>query len=311
MSEPADEGRRRHYGQFYGLEPLPDRGLPLLVVWGNCLAESVRVCLGSHAHEPDLDTVRIPPVHELTAEDLPHVRRLLARTTILMAQPVRDGYRDLPLGTDEAAALMPSGARVELFPSVRDNAAHPYQALVHGDGLSDPPVSPYHDLRLIAATAGLPGGPDSLEPEELVAAWRQIGADSVATMARRATEQGTLDVHDVVQDAPGRFWTLNHPDNHLILTLTSRLRGRLGLDDSVADPGRVLLGSVRAPVDADVVAALDLPRPPVSHWLIEGSVVEDEAVRAAHTKFYAEHPGVVAAGVETHADRLRLLGWRL
>lgn len=310
MSEPVDEGRRRHYGHFYGLEPLPDSGLPLLVVWGNCLAESVRVCLGSHAHEPDLDTVRIPPVHELTAEDLPHVRRLLAGTDVLLAQPVRDGYRDLPLGTDEAAALMPSGGRVELFPSVRDNSAHPYQALVHGEGLSDPPVSPYHDLRLIAATAELPGGPQTLDPGELADSWRRISAGSAAEMARRAAEQNTLDLHDVVQAHPGRFWTLNHPDNALIRTLVSRLRARLGLDDTVDDPGRVLLGSVRAPVDAEVIEALSLPRPAVPHWIIDGSVVEDETVRAAHSRFYAEHPDVVTAGVEAHADRLRLLGWR-
>lgn len=310
MSEPVDEGRRRHYGHFYGLEALPAGGLPLLVVWGNCLAESVRVCLGSHTREPDLDTVRIPPVHELTAEDLPHVRRLLARTDILVAQPVRDGYRDLPLGTSEAAGLMPSGSRVELFPSVRDNSAHPYQALVHGDGLIDPPVAPYHDLRLLAAAAGLPAGPDSLDPNELSEAWRQIAAGSGAEMARRAAKQGTLDVHDVVQDSPGQFWTLNHPNNHLVLTLTSRLRARLGLDDTVDDPGRVLLGSVRSPVDAKVIAALGLHRSASKDWLIDGGVVEDETVRAAHTEFYAEHPGVVTASVEAHADRLRLLGWR-
>lgn len=280
------------------------------MVWGNCLAESVRVSLGSHAQEPDLDTVRVPPVHELTAEDLPHVRELLARTDILVAQPVRDGYRDLPLGTDEAASLLPSGARVELFPSVRDNSAHPYQALVHGDGLIDPPVAPYHDLRLLAATAGLPGGPEALAPDELADAWRRIAADSVAEMARRAAKQGTLDVHDIVQDSPGQFWTLNHPDNSLVLTLTARLRARLGLDESVDDPGRILLGSVRTPVEADVIAALHLNREALSDWIIDGAVVKAEAVRTAHAEFYAERPGVVAAGVRAHADRLQLLGWR-
>ena len=59
-----DQGRREHYGEFYGLRPLPDDGRPLLLVHGNCQAEAMRVLLaGVGEHR----TVRVPPVHELEA----------------------------------------------------------------------------------------------------------------------------------------------------------------------------------------------------------------------------------------------------
>ena len=58
-----DEGRRRHYGAFYGLEELPGTGRPRVLVHGNCQAEALRVALGT---ADALDTVRVPPVHELS-----------------------------------------------------------------------------------------------------------------------------------------------------------------------------------------------------------------------------------------------------
>ena len=89
-------GRRQHYAHFYGLLPLPRDERPLLVVHGNCQAEALRVLLAGDASP--VRTVRVPPVHELTSEDLPHLDRLLAEVDVLVSQPVRDGYRDLPVG---------------------------------------------------------------------------------------------------------------------------------------------------------------------------------------------------------------------
>ncbi|MGQ5586305.1 hypothetical protein ACUJ8O_07390 [Micrococcus sp. EWR3.9.1] len=45
-----DEGRRRHYGHFYGLEDLPEGDL--LLVWGNCQGESYRRLLGGEPGTP-------------------------------------------------------------------------------------------------------------------------------------------------------------------------------------------------------------------------------------------------------------------
>ena len=42
-----------------------------------------------------------------------HLRALLGRAAVLLCQPIRDGYRDLPLGTAELAAELPSTAQVD------------------------------------------------------------------------------------------------------------------------------------------------------------------------------------------------------
>ena len=38
-----------------------------------------------------------------------HLRTLADRASILITQPVKDDYRDLPLGTDQVAAMLPAG----------------------------------------------------------------------------------------------------------------------------------------------------------------------------------------------------------
>ncbi|WP_241490615.1 WcbI family polysaccharide biosynthesis putative acetyltransferase, partial [Microbacterium testaceum] len=93
----ADHGgtviaRRRHYAEFFGEAPLPAR---FGVVVGNCQAESLRLVIASEA----LPAIRIPAVHELTATDAARLHDVLARASFLVAQPVRDDYRGLPLGT--------------------------------------------------------------------------------------------------------------------------------------------------------------------------------------------------------------------
>ena len=66
-----DPGRRRHYADLY--EPVDHDG-PLGVVLGNCQAEALRQALAGAA----VRFLRVPPVHELVADDLPHLQRVLA-----------------------------------------------------------------------------------------------------------------------------------------------------------------------------------------------------------------------------------------
>ena len=74
---PVD-GRTLHYGEFYGVKPLPpDDGRPLAFVLGTCQSEALRVLLDS-APAATLRTVRVPPVYELEDDELPHLRQLLA-----------------------------------------------------------------------------------------------------------------------------------------------------------------------------------------------------------------------------------------
>jgi hypothetical protein len=291
-----DPGRRRHYGAFYDTPPAG----PLAVVWGNCQAEALRVAL-----EPalPLTSVRVPPVHELTPADLPHLARLLPRTRLLLSQPVRADYRDLPIGTAQLRTHLPAGARVVVWPVVRYRGLHPWTAIVRHprDPSAVPPVVPYHDLRtLVVAAGGRIGAPEA-------AAFRTVAARSVAELARRERRACDVGVSDLlVPLGLDAVHTLNHPANPLLRALARRVLEHLGLPAVVADPGRELLGGIRAPLDPAVLEALGLdPGRARPSWLVEGRAVHE--VRERQRAWYAEHPEWVAAGLERYAADLETL----
>lgn len=290
----TDAGRRAHYGGFYGPPPTGPVGL----VHGNCQAEALRVLLGP-------GFVRIPPVHELTAADLPHLHGLLARCSTLVSQPVRDGYRALPLGTAELAARLPGSARVVRVPVIRYTGLHPYAAIVrHPDDMARvPPVVPYHDLRTLAAAAGRPpAGPPSAEVV------RRIARLSVAELARRERDTD-LGVSDLLRGmGAAAAHTLNHPGNPVLIALARRVQEALGLPVDAGDPGRALLGGIRAPLSAEVVDALGLDAAPRPQWTVDGAPVDDDTVRTAQLAWYATHPQWVTAGLTRHGPRMDLLG---
>lgn len=293
--------RTRHFAHFYGLQPLESDG-PVALVHGNCQAESLRIVLDG----PGLATVRIPPVHELTARDVPHLHAWLARAGTLVTQPVRGGYHDLPLGGQELAARLPPGARVVRVPVIRFAGLYPTHAIIRppgNEGLA-PPVVPYHDLGVLAEAAGL--GP--LPPLD-VGQVRAVAAHALDELRARELAHGTEIVSDLFA-APSfaQMRTLNHPGNVVWLALAARVRARLGLPEHDGDPGRPLLDRLHGPRDPAVLAALGLDGEPRDHWIVDGQRVPVDAVREAHLAWYAERPGVVAAGLRRHGTALRLLG---
>ncbi|WP_165068490.1 WcbI family polysaccharide biosynthesis putative acetyltransferase [Marisediminicola senii] len=309
------DGRTRHFGQFYGLLPVAsDR--PVVVVHGNCQAESTRIMLDAD----DVTAVRIPPVHELVATDLPYLERLLRRTDLLVTQPVRDGYRDLPLGTAELSALLPTTARVVRVPVIRFAGLYPFHAIIRppSDPSLSPPIAAYHDLRTLVA-ASAPGTRDPGEQEGVDAASAPTPATrdqvlaianlSCAELRRREQHHDTVRVSDVF-DAPdfAQMRTINHPGNAVWTAVAARVREAAGLEPRDTDPGRPLLDSIHAPRSSAVMEAFDLAGEPTDHWVIGGERVDDAVVRAAHLAWYREHPDAVAAGITRHADSLRLLG---
>ncbi len=148
-----DEARQRHYGAFYGLDALPPRdNRPLVIVHGNCQAESLRVLLSSPGSP--VRTVRIPPVHELTDADLPYLQKLLGQTDVVVSQPIRPGYRNLPLGTADVLAAAGPDTRLVMVPVIRWAALQPFQVIVRSPDAGEPPLVPYHDLRTMARAVG-------------------------------------------------------------------------------------------------------------------------------------------------------------
>ncbi|WP_139977364.1 WcbI family polysaccharide biosynthesis putative acetyltransferase [Nocardioides litoris] len=277
---------------------------PRLVVLGNCQAESHRLLLDAG----DLESERLPAVHELTPADVEPLRALLRRTDLLLTQPVADDYRGLPVGTDQLREHLPASARVALVPSVRYAGLHPFHLLVHPPGLEqpDPPVVPYHDVRTVLAAAGRPVDPAwRLSPDAV----RAVAAASVAELQRREVRHGTVVVHDLlVRPTADSMRTINHPGNTVLEPLAARLRAALGLPPAPPGVRRPLLAGIHAPLLPEVVAAHGLAATPTTAWTIEGRTVAVDEAAAAHLAWYAARPEMLAAALERAAPVVRLLG---
>ena len=299
----ADPGRARHYGQFYGLDPLPDRDRPLLVVHGNCQAESVRQLLQQAPGAP-WSSVRIPPVHELAADEVPLLERLLQRAAIVLTQPIADGYRGMPVGAAQVRDLAPR-ARTVVWPVVFYAGLHPWQLVHHDAEFGDPPLVPYHDARTVLRAAGseLPTRP-GVAPR--VSSW------SIDELRRREEAAGAVPVSDLVlESGAAAMRTVNHPANPVLVALARRLQEVLDLPASAVDPGRPLLDVLHAPVSADVLVALGLdPAAARDDWLVSGELVPTADVEQAQLAWLAERPRLVADIVSRHRAQLDLLASR-
>lgn len=298
IASPAPEviSRRRHYGAFYGLDPLP-QAFGLVV--GNCQAESLRIVLDG----PERPTLRVPPVHEMTVEDAELLHGLVARAEFVVAQPIRDDYRGLPLGTRQLGESARRGIPVITVPSVRFAGLHPFQVAMRVPGVDeDPPIVAYHDVRTLSVAAGLPVA-DRLDAEGV----RRIAEASVAELRRRE-DSIDVPVSDLLQPvAEGLMRTVNHPGNDLFLPLAARVLDKLGGGDPT-DPGRPLLAAVQAPLEAWVVDAWQLDTERRAHWIVGGEPVDPDEVRDAHREWYARHPQFVTGAAERLGDLLAV--WR-
>lgn len=279
----------------------PDDDRPTLVVTGNCQAESLRLLLDGD----DVRTVRVPPLHELGPADVTDLAALLARTDLLVSQPVAADYRGLPIGTEQLAAHLPPGARTALVPPVRYAGLHPYHLLVHPPGLErpDPPTVPYHDVRTALAAAGRPP-----LPPLTAAAVRAVADASVAELERRERLHGTVRVSDLLaRPVADSMRTINHPGNTVLEPLAARLREALGLDPRPPGVRRPLLMSIHAPLLPAVVEAHALPDAPTDAWTVDGATVGTDAVTASHLDWYARRPEMLAAALTRAEPLLALL----
>ncbi|HSU36627.1 MAG TPA: WcbI family polysaccharide biosynthesis putative acetyltransferase [Propionibacteriaceae bacterium] len=304
------DGRTRHYEDFYGVaEPSRD-SRALLVVWGNCQAEALRILLSSVDDLP-FRTVRVPAVHELTATDVPHVRRLAQATSILLTQPIRTGYNDMPLGTDDVVGMLPAGGRVIRWPVVRYGGLEPFSAIVRDpvDPGADPPVVPYHDLRTLTLAAGARPDWDVDLPATTV---REVSELNLAELRRREEAGTDVAASDLIErSGADAMHTIDHPGNPVLSALAERMLDALDAPGQVPERERPLLGTTLAPREPRVLAALGLPveraRP---HWEHAGTEIAPETVREAQLEHYAEHPDLVQAGLDRYAELIDLLGLR-
>ena len=257
----------------------------------------------AHASRP-LTTVRIPPVHELTAADIPSLRAWLARADHVVLQPIRDGYRGLPIGTRELLAETRPGTRSAIVPVIRFAGLYPRHLIIRppSDTSLVPPLVAYHDAAILAEAAGIALPP--LTTRAILA----VAEASIAELREREQRHGAVVVSDLFA-TPGfaLMRTINHPGNPIWAELARRVLDTLGIAADVRDPGREILGSVHAPREAAVIEAFGLDEAPRAEWIVDGQPLSPDEVRAAHLAWYAEHPDAVQAGLVRHASTLREL----
>lgn len=318
--------------------------MPTLTVIGNCQAESLRKLLMSTGH---FESHRIPPVHELTTADMPWFGELLKRSDVVVAQPIRDDYRGLPVGTAQAFATAPPHAQQVVVPVLRFDGLMPYQAIIRDpdDSSLNPPVVPYHDLRILVAAAAsseesvaagaanvlgravTPAAlyrnvePEALhrnvEPEALrrnvePAALRRAAAMSVQQIRNREKRHNTVVISNFLETNP--VWhTVNHPNNETLCVLARGVLRALGLPtESITAPDYEMLGELDAPIQPESVDALGVDPTAVAgreSWKTRnGGVLDEEQIVREQLEFYRQRPRLVAHGLQRHADRIENLG---
>lgn len=305
---PVD-GRTRHYGEFYGVVEAPrtDDG-QLLIVWGNCQAEALRIVLAS---SPDLPfrTVRVPPVHELESADITHVENLVRRATVIVTQPVRAGYRDLPIGGPDLADLAPS-ARVIVWPVIRYGGLYPFQVIARHPAQPSavPAAVPYHDLRTVLAVRDGRRSFDEWDVDVTGEHLREAARWSVEQLAMRERRQCDTAISDFLLDAGAdAAHTINHPGNRVLLTLGRRILDALGASAPIP-PTRELLGNIRAPLEQRVIDALGIDASARIAWDVDGAVMTEEVVHRSQMQWYADHPEFIDAVLDRYVELIDILG---
>ena len=317
------DARQWHFGEFYGLRQTERRG-PTILVHGNCQAGSVRRLLETAG----ANAMRVPPVHELTASDITHLRRALSRTEVLVSQPVAPGYRGLPVGTEELQALLPDTSILTLFPVLRFAGLFPFQVTVRPAAASsvDPPLMPYHDLRTLLVADDIRSGRidagDALT--RISKLTNMVGTEEVRKVAKASIDQmrlrevvfGAVGISEVLRKTSHEFQThhtLNHPTNRFFEEVAAVLveeltqRGVQGLDPAPVAPPEEMLGGIGGRIEAVVAAEFPVtPKP----WRVGARELSDEEVYASQLSWYADNPLFVDEGLTRHADTVSLLGLR-
>ena len=288
---------------------------PLCVVYGNCQAEPIRTLLaGSTAFADAYETVRIPPVHEITVRQLEKLHRLLGMTSLIVAQPIKDGYRRLPLGINQIRDHAPTGCKIIRFPALHYDALYPFQVtILLRDWFAVPaPITVYHDLRtLCAAARGSTGDSGArwvsgYEPPEPML---RVAAEEARTMMRHRESKADIQVLDWITASPeshaDSFFTISHPSLRVLNRIAESVHEILGLSSptngrSHHEP----LGVLRTPLEQPVIDVLGLASAPRPDWTIKGKTTSMDDVVRRQLAWYRDHPEVVEAGVSEHADRI-------
>jgi hypothetical protein len=280
------------------------------IVYGNCQADAIRILLESSPTFP-LRTVSLPAVHELTPDEADVLRDILPHVAAFVTHPIKAGYRNLGLGSEELAAIV-TGHIVKIVPLFYQGL-YPFQVRVRFDGHAAP-LTLYDDLRFLYCAAN---GWDSdlagrwlTTYEAPTAVLGELAEESRCELARRERDLA-VDVHashwiaDPDIHARG-FFTVDHPATVLLDYVAAGICGHLGYDYNGNSNGE-LLGIVRTPLEPSVCAALQLDVQPSCDWRVERTIYSQNQMLQTHLEYYSARPELVKKGVAQHSERMARL----
>lgn len=250
-------------------------------------------------------------MHELEQRDLPYLERLLADTAVLLCQPIRSNYRELPIGTTDLIERLPASASVVRWPVIRYAGLYPFQVIVRRpvDRSVNPPAVPYHDLRTIAAARDGRGPTDPWDVEVAPDRFRAVADASRAALALREARDTDVGVADVLAGhGADAAHAINHPGNPVLADLARRILESLGVTAEVCIPADALLGSVYVPLERRVLAALGIDAAPRSNWTLDHRTLLPEAVHATQLAWYRDNRDFIDLTAERHGETMALLG---
>lgn len=296
---------------FFNPPAMPSsRDAPLWLVVGNCQAEALRRVLDNVPARP-YRTVRIPPVHELTQQDLPHLDDLLGQAAVLLSQPIRRDYRELPVGTSQLVDRLNPRARVVRWPVIRYAGLYPFQVIVRrpADRSLTPPVVPYHDLRTVAAARAGRSPEQPWDVEVTAEQIRAVAALSRDELSMREARDCDIGISDLLADMGiDAAHTINHPGNPVLIALAQRILDHLGAAVTAGPVDTVLLSSVTAPLEARVLDALGLSGTPRAAWCQHGTTISPDDVHTAQLQWYTSNRDFLELAVQRHGNVMDSLG---
>lgn len=139
-------------------------------------------------------------------------------------------------------------------------------------------------------------------------ALREAASLSVDQMRRREQAHGAVPMSDYLGTAP--VWhTINHPDNATLEELARRVAATIvGAQVELSAPVYEMLGDTKAPIDPAAADALGVRVNGRNQWTVRGKPIGAAEIVDKQMEFYRARPGLVAAGLARHAERLSVLG---
>lgn len=221
-----------------------------ILVFANCQAGPLGSLLGQLSS--DLQIVRCPAVHTLSASDESILTDLVTNSDIIVHQPI--GERFGPLSSAKLIERFPRKTYIS-FPTIYFGGLFPQLLYLRkpAGGTLRGPLGDYHDSRIIDCF--ISGENTQVCYEKVLSDSNDYIDDFENSISVLEERDSVVDitVADFIKNAAQErpcFYTFNHPDNGILLEVAKAILTRLGLsfDANATVRQKPYLGGVSAAV---------------------------------------------------------------